>query len=134
VDLLSAGLQPPADAARRDAPPPANAPPPQPPADAAPHAHSRRPAHQLEGRITGPHASAVVAVIVLGPDTLLREAARVAPARDGSWFVDGLLPGRYRVQLDGGARVLGSAPAFVGIDVHPSTGPHVATFEVLRVH
>lgn len=76
------------------------------------------PTHQLHGTIAGPAADKVVAVVLLGPDNILREAMRVTPDAKGSWHADGLEAGRYRVQLDGGGdRVLVSRPAFLLIHV-----------------
>ena len=75
------------------------------------------PSHQVEGRIVG-NVALVEAVVMLGPDNILREAARVKPDPDGTWGVDGLDPGRYRIELDGGGdRVLVAEPVFLMIDV-----------------
>lgn len=97
-------------------PEPAAAPPIEPtavPADA-----------QLAGLILGPAVAEVTAVVVLGPDSMLREAARVAPASDGRWSVSGLSPGRYRVQLSGeaGAVVL-SDPPYAVVEVVSGAEP-----------
>jgi hypothetical protein len=73
---------------------------------------------QVRGKITGDDLSAVVAVVLLGPNNMLREAARISPKNDGSWSADGLATGKYRVQLDGGgSRVLVTDPPFMLIDV-----------------
>jgi hypothetical protein len=67
----------------------------------------------VQGTLEGPAYREVVAVVLLGPDNLLREAARVRPALDGTWWASGLVPGTYRVQLDsGGTRVVLSEPPF----------------------
>lgn len=85
------------------------------------------PAHQIEGRIVGA-LELVEAVVLLGPDNILREAARVQPGQDGMWSVDGLEPGRYRIQLDGGGdRVLVAKPRFLMVDVGetPTRAPEI---------
>jgi hypothetical protein len=75
------------------------------------------PSHQIEGRIVG-NVALVEAVVMLGPDNILREAARVKPDPDGTWSVDGLDPGRYRIELDGGGdRVLVAEPLFLMVDI-----------------
>lgn len=67
----------------------------------------------LYGRIVGPAADRAVAVVVYGPNNILREAARVPVGGDGSWSAGGLEPGRYRVQVDGGGgTVLATTPPF----------------------
>jgi len=61
-----------------------------------------------------------VAVVLLGPDNILREARRVPPAADGSWSTGSLVPGRYRIQLDGGGnRVLVTRPPFLLVVLEP---------------
>jgi hypothetical protein len=114
------------------APVPSDAGPPPPAAQKPPPAASAVPAPivpgadpepeepQVRGRIAGPAASEVTAVVILGPDSILREALRVAPGEDGRWSADGLAPGRYRVQLDGGgARVIVAQPPFLLLEIHP---------------
>jgi len=87
---------------------------------------------QLRGRIDGPGATQVVAVVALGPDNLLREAARVAPDDDGHWVLRGLEPGRYRIQLDGGGtRVLITQPPFRHVKLGDA-GTIVVDFRVVR--
>jgi hypothetical protein len=77
-----------------------------------------KPTPQVRGKITGDDLSAVVAVVLLGPNNMLREAARISPQNDGSWSAGGLATGKYRVQLDGGgSRVLVTDPPFMLIDV-----------------
>lgn len=89
---------------------------------------------QLAGRITGPAAARVVAVVAYGPDNILREAARVRPEADGRWALGGLEPGRYRIRLDaGGGRVLVSEPAFLVVDLatSPVRAPDLRALRVL---
>jgi hypothetical protein len=90
-------------------------------------------APQLRGRLVGPAAASVVAVILLGPDNILREAARVTPATDGRWEAGDLEPGRYRVQLHGGGnRALVSDPPFVLVDIVPGQSAEVPEIRVIR--
>ncbi len=113
---VAAGL--PEREAAAPAEPAATQPEPAPPAVAV---------HQAEGRIVG-RVGLVQSVVLLGPDNILREAARVRPGDDGSWFVDGLDPGRYRVQLDaGGERILVAEPRFLMIEVGetPTQAPEI---------
>jgi len=87
--------------------------------------------HQLHGTIGGSF-DLVTAVVLLGPNNILEEAARVRPAKDGAWWVDGLAPGRYRVQLDaGGESVLVVVPRFLMVEVgeQPTRAPEI---KVLR--
>jgi hypothetical protein len=90
-------------------------------------------APQLRGRILGPAAPEVVSVVVLGPDNILREAARVTPSADGHWQADRLEPGRYRIQLDGGGgRVLVSDPPFLLLEITPDGSTTVPDIRVIR--
>jgi hypothetical protein len=74
-------------------------------------------------------------VVILGPDDLFREAARIVPRADGSWSATGLAPGRYRVQLDGGPdRVLATRPAFVTLDVSADGAAIAPEIAVLRAY
>ncbi len=85
-----------------------------------------------EGRLTGPAVAKVVAVVLLGPDNILREAERARPDSEGRWTVFGLAPGRYRVIVDGGGgRVLQSEPAFRTIDVESGTRVRVDSIKVI---
>jgi hypothetical protein len=88
---------------------------------------------ELEGRLSGDAASEVIAVVLLGPDNITREATRVEPGADGSWVAVDLAPGRYRVVLDGGGdRVLASDPAFRQSRVVAGIRVEVPEIEVLR--
>jgi hypothetical protein len=90
------------------------------------------PPAQVRGRIDGPAVSRVAFVIVLGPDSLLREAARVRPDPDGSYRVGGLPPGRYAIQLDGGGKhVLVTEPRIRVLRITDDSAA-VADFHVLR--
>jgi hypothetical protein len=126
----------------RPTPPPPRAPPepapspgPEPPAQGgppptipAPAANpAREPAGQpatsgdgiLRGRLTGAALEGLV-VVLWGPDHILREARRAAPAADGLWEARGLAPGRYRVTVEGGGgRVPTTEPGFRIVQVDP---------------
>ena len=96
-------------------PAPPSAPPPASPLAAT---EARSSGAMLRGRLTGPAAAEVKAVVVLGPNNLLREAARVAPSSDGSWSAGPLPRGTYRILVDaGGSRVASSDPAFLTVTV-----------------
>ena len=61
--------------------------------------------------IDGAGIERVRVVVLFGPDNILREAARIAPSPDGTWTVNGLEVGRYRIQLDGdGTTVVARVP------------------------
>jgi len=88
---------------------------------------------QLRGKISGPERVNVVAVVLFGPDNILREASRIPPDADGSWRVGGLAPGRYRVVVDGGGRnVLVSEPAFHVVEIEPGPTLVEIDFRVSR--
>ena len=133
----SAAVPPPAQATQPLAPPSAPAQPPAqpPPSQPAPPPSATAPAQPppseviseatitpvpaspeagagtISGTIANPRA-VPLEVVVLGPDSLLREAARVSVASGGAWRAEGLLPGRYRVVLQGpgGAPVAAEPP------------------------
>jgi hypothetical protein len=86
-----------------------------------------RPAYQLHGRIRGTVAL-VHEIVLLGPDNILLEAARLRPDEQGRWGIEHLAPGRYRVQVDGGGdRVLVADPRFVIVEVgtEPKEAPEI---------
>ena len=117
-----------------EAAPPSASPPPVTPRGTAPRTvPARAGMPQLSGRIAGPAAGEVVAVVLLGPDNILREAARLRPLPDGTWRAEGLSPGRYRVQLDGGgSRVLTTNPPFLIINLVEGQALEAPEFQVLR--
>jgi hypothetical protein len=90
------------------------------------------PASLVAGSIGGPGAARVGYVVFLGPDNILREAHRLRPEADGRWSVDGLLPGRYRIQLSGeGGSVLVTDPPFHVVDLRPGATAPTVEFQVL---
>lgn len=88
---------------------------------------------RIAGRVEGFEAGRTLFVTVLGPDNLLREAARVAVSPDGSFQIDGLKPGRYRVQPTGGGdSAIVSEPRFRSVEIREaSEGLHL-TFRIVR--
>jgi len=109
-----------------------------PPAPSEPEASASRPEAipdrgSLEGRITGPAARAVVGVVLLGPDNILREARRVPLDSAGNWEATGLVPGSYRVILDGGGSVVVvSTPSFRQASVEEGVRLQVEPIEAVR--
>ncbi len=90
--------------------------------------------HQVFGRIQGSVADSVVAVVLSGPNNLLREAARLPLDDGGNWFVDGLAPGPYRIQLDGGGgRVVVSDPPFLILEVQGEAGIEAPSIRAVRI-
>jgi len=72
------------------------------------------------GTVSGSGFSAVE-VVAFGPDSLLREAARVTPASDGGYRLASLSPGRYRVLVRGAASApVPAVPAFRTVSLRPA--------------
>ena len=87
----------------------------------------------IYGTVHGPAVDRAVAMLVSGPNNILREAARVPIAADGSWSVSGLSPGRYRVQVDGGGgTALATTPPFRLVVVEDDRPVEVQPIEVVR--
>lgn len=90
---------------------------------------------QVRGRIVGMEIGQVRAVVLLGPNSLLLEAARVTPGGDGSWTASGLAPGRYRILLDGGGNsVLVTEPPFLQLQLAAGQLHEAAELRVLGEH
>jgi hypothetical protein len=134
---------PPAEPAPVPEPEPSPEPEPPPPPEPSPEPSFgvARPAEPvvasaeagLRGRVTGGASAEVVAVVVFGPDNMLREAARVRPGPDGAWSATGLAPGAYRIVLDGGGgKVLEVRPAFRTVRLGAGALVDVASMEALR--
>ncbi len=126
------------------APPPA--PPPVPPPEAPP-AQAPRPSPApaaandlpgsgagIGGTVSGPARGEVAAIVFLGPDNLLREAARVVPDASGRFSIPGLPGGGYRVVASGkNGRVLLCDPPFGTIHVRNGASVGSLVIQVLRV-
>jgi hypothetical protein len=92
------------------------------------------PVGQVAGRLVGPARGAAVSVRLLGPDNLLREARRVPVRPDGTWSVDSLAPGGYRVVVEAaGGGVLQCEPPFRTIRVQEGERLEVGPIEVVSV-
>jgi hypothetical protein len=71
----------------------------------------------LRGRITGAREG-IEAVVLFGPGSIVREAARGAPGPDGGWAIPLPAPGTYRVVLRGiSGRPIASVPNFHTVEV-----------------
>ncbi len=90
---------------------------------------------QVQGTIHDAPDDLPISVVFLGPDNLLREAARIRADSAGRWQASGLAAGRYRVQLDaGGARALITDPPFRTLEIGEPAGPTLtADFRVAGV-
>jgi len=108
--------------------------PPEAPPTESPSIDDAATGFTVTGQLVGPAADRVLAVVFLGPNNLLNEAARVRPWSDGKWEIHLTEPGRYRVQLDGGGdQVLVSDPSFRLIELGVEDPPTALNFKVLRV-
>ncbi len=126
--------RPPEPAPETASPAPEPVPEPPPPAPVVEEPAPALPSGQVAGRITGKGRGEVVAVRLLGPDSVLREAKRVPLNPDGTWSADGLAPGSYRVVADGGPdRVLLCEPAFRTIHVEAGGRVEVDELQVRGV-
>jgi hypothetical protein len=87
----------------------------------------------VSGAVTGPARAEVAVIVVLGPDNLLREAARVVPDGEGRFLAPSLPPGGYRVVAVGkGGHVLICDPPFITIRVDPNGAVETPVLNVLR--
>jgi len=87
----------------------------------------------IVGTIGGDAAGDVAALVILGPDNILHEAARAAPDGARRFKVSGLAPGAYRVVAAGrGGRVLICDPPFITVRVGPSGAVEAPLLKVLR--
>lgn len=74
-----------------------------------------------------------MAVVVLGPNNLLKEAARVPVGPGGAWSASGLAEGAYRIVLDaGGGKAVETRPAFRMVRVAPGAVVEVEAIEAVR--
>jgi hypothetical protein len=87
----------------------------------------------VHGLVEGPAVSEVAAIVLLGPDNVLREAARVVPDRQGHFVASALPPGAYRAIAAGKAgRVLICEPPFITIRVDSNGAVEAPVLKVLR--
>jgi len=132
---------------KADPPPPEPASPSPPPVAPPPpatveHAEEKAPPPAAEppsgpgtvrGLLTGPDVSDVDAVIALGPDNVLKQAARVAPDAAGRFLFTGLAPGAYRIVAAGkNGRVLVCDPPYVTIRLGPGESAEAPALSVQK--
>ena len=85
------------------------------------------------GVVNGPGLGEVAGIIFLGPDNVLREAARVIPDSDGRFASPTLPPGAYRIVAAGkGGRVLICEPSFITIRVDSYVAVEAPELKVVR--
>ena len=115
-------------------------PPPEPPVAAAPEtppivpAATETPAEPgtVSGAVAGPALPEVAAIVLLGPDNVLREAARAIPDEKGRYVASALPPGAYRIVAAGkGGRVLICEPSFITVRVDSNGAVEASVLKVL---
>lgn len=85
------------------------------------------------GQVEGPARRDVGAILLLGPDNVLREAARSIPDGDGRFVAAGLRSGSYRIVATGvRGRVLICDPPFVTVRVKSNGSVESPVLKVLR--
>ena len=106
-------------------PPPAADESPAPPVETKPPAPTG-----LSGKLTGDVAR-VHAVVLYGPNNILKEYARVRPEADGSWSAPLPPAGAYRVLIVGdGSTPLPVKPGYIALKVVEGVGQSGLDFEV----
>jgi hypothetical protein len=84
------------------------------------------------GTISGPAMAEVTAVVLLGPDNVLREAARAIPDEQGRYKSAALPPGSYRLIAAGKrGRVLICNPPFISLKVASNGAVEAPVLKVL---
>jgi hypothetical protein len=87
----------------------------------------------VTGVLTGPDRSDVETMVALGPDNVLKEAARAAPDAAGRFVFTGLPPGAYRIVAAGkGGRVLVCDPPYVTIRLGPAGSAEAPALSVQK--
>jgi hypothetical protein len=115
---------------RHDAPIP---PPPVPQAAPEPTRDAPTAAGSVFGQLSGPSLSDVAAIVFLGPDNILHEAAREAPDATGRYQASGLAAGAYRIVAAGtGGRVLVCEPPFITVHVGGDGAVEAPVLKVVR--
>ena len=116
------GPTPPDPGPEPSPPPPMPTPGPPPPMPTPtpnpfPTPHPSEVGSGLTGRISG-MTELVVAVVIYGPDSIIRESGRASPQSDGTWSAPLPPPGSYRVVPVGrGSRPLRCEPHFQTVQV-----------------
>jgi len=92
------------------------------------------PPGSLSGVLSGPAVTGVAAIVALGPDNVLKEAARAVPAGDGSFRFDGLAPGNYRLVASGASgRVVLCEPPYLSVRLDGSQPVTAPEWRAIRV-
>ena len=116
------------------APTPTPVPEPEPSAAPEPTPAPSLPPGTIAGSVTGPALGQVAFVLALGPNNVLKEAARVAPAGDGSFRFDGLAPGTYRLTASGpGGRVVLCDPPYLTVRLDGTQPASAPEWRAVRV-
>jgi hypothetical protein len=85
------------------------------------------------GRVTGPARADARNIVFLGPNNILKEAARTPIESDGTYAVPQLAPGSYRVLAAGAqGRVVLCRPEYLTIQVGEAGPPAIPDIEVVR--
>jgi hypothetical protein len=88
----------------------------------------------VSGTVTGPAIAEIAAIVLLGPDNVLHEAARVIPDDLGRFGTPALLPGSYRIVAAGkGGRVLICDPPFITVRVSSNSAVEAPVLKIVRV-
>jgi len=115
-------------------PAPTPVPEPEPSAAPEPTPAPALPPGTIAGSVTGPALGQVAFVLALGPNNVLKEAARVAPAGDGSFRFDGLAPGTYRLTASGpGGRVVLCDPPYLTVRLDGTQPASAPEWRAVRV-
>ena len=88
----------------------------------------------ISGTIAGEARGEVRYVMALGPDNVVKEAARVAPTSEGAYRFEGLAPGAYRLVAAGaGGRVIICDPPYLTVRLDGSQPVAAPELRAVRV-
>ena len=88
----------------------------------------------ISGTIAGDARGEVRYVLALGPDNVIKEAARVAPTSEGAYRFEGLAPGAYRLVAAGaGGRVIICDPPYLTVRLDGSQPVAAPELRAVRV-